>query len=99
VKLWVSGFELFSGFLLFDGVLTSMKRWFDSDPRLQLKPFIYWGLIGVRGKSSTILALVHYPARGRRGHAHCTDAGQIQPSYPYKMKAQDMTQRYEVASN
>ena len=45
-------------------------------------------------KSSTVLALVYYPARARRGHAHCSDAGENQPSYPYKMKAQDMTQRY-----
>src|ERR1035438_9799133 len=70
----------------------------DSDPRLQLKPFTYRGFIGVLGKpstkSSTILALVHYPARARRGHAHCTDARQNQSSYPYKMKVQDMTQRY-----
>jgi hypothetical protein len=60
--------------------------------------FVYRGLAGVRGKSSTksstVLALAHYPARARRGHAHCTDAGQIQSSYPYKMKVQDMTQRY-----
>jgi hypothetical protein len=71
---------------------------FDSDLRLQLKPFIYRGFIGVLGKSSTksstILALAHYPALARRGHAHCTDARQIQPPYPYKMKVQDMTQRY-----
>src|ERR1035437_2719485 len=67
---------------------------FDSDPRLQPKPFIYRGFIGVLGKSSTNLALAHYPTRARRGHAHCTDARQIQPPYPYKMKVQDMTQRY-----
>src|ERR1017187_4063067 len=56
------------------------------------------GFNGVWGepstKSSTILALAHYPARARRGHAHCTDARQNQSSYPYKMKVQDMTQRY-----
>jgi L-lactate utilization protein LutB len=46
------------------------------------------------GKSSTILALAHYPARARRGHAHCTDAGENQSSCPSKMKLQDMTQRY-----
>jgi hypothetical protein len=45
-------------------------------------------------KSSTFLALVHYLARARRGHAHCTDARKNHSSYPYKMKAQDMTQRY-----
>src|ERR1022692_334992 len=45
-------------------------------------------------KSSTVLAPVHYPARARRGHAHCTDARASQTSYPYKMKVQDMTQRY-----
>jgi len=56
------------------------------------------GFIGVLGKSSTksstILTLAHYPALARRGHAHCTDARQNQPPYPYKMKVQDMTQRY-----
>jgi hypothetical protein len=30
----------------------------------------------------------------RRGHGHCTDAGAVQSSYPYKMKVQDMKQRY-----
>src|ERR1039458_9319491 len=58
----------------------------------------YRGFSGVRAKSSTksstILALVHYPPRTRRAHAHCTDAGASQSSYPYKMKAEDMTQRY-----
>src|ERR1035441_6502259 len=56
------------------------------------------GFIGVLGKASTkastILALAHYPTRARRGHAHCTDARKDQSSYPYKMKVQDMTQRY-----
>jgi len=58
----------------------------------------YGGFIGVWGKfstkSSTVLALVHYPAQARRGRAHCPDARQNQPPYPYKMKVQDMTQRY-----
>jgi hypothetical protein len=56
----------------------------DSDSRLQLNRCINRGFIGVWGKpstkSSTILALVHYPAQARRGHAHCTDARQIQTS-------------------
>src|SRR5690349_9662794 len=59
--------------------------------------FVLRALIGVWGKpstkSSTVLALVHYPARARRGRAHCTDARPKQPSYPYKMKT-DMTLRY-----
>ena len=38
--------------------------------------------------------LVHYPSRARYMHAYCTDAGENQASYPYKMTAQDMTQRY-----
>jgi len=45
-------------------------------------------------KSSTVLAPAHYPARTRYTHAECPDAGEIQASYPTKMKAQDMTQRY-----
>jgi hypothetical protein len=57
-------------------------------------PFISKGLIGVRvessTKSSTILALVHYPAQARRGHADCPDARQNQTSYPYQMRMQDM---------
>jgi hypothetical protein len=56
------------------------------------------GFIGVwvksSTKSSTVLAPVHYSARARRGHAQCMDAGADQTSYPYKMKVQDMTQRY-----
>jgi hypothetical protein len=55
-------------------------------------------LLGVRGKSSTksstVLALVHYPALALRRQAHYPDARENQPAYPYKMKVQDMTQRY-----
>lgn len=54
--------------------------------------------MGSEGKSSTIsstvLAPAHYPARTRHTHAACPDARANQSSYPTKMKAQDMTQRY-----
>jgi hypothetical protein len=46
------------------------------------------------GKSSTILTLVQHPARASYGYAHCTDTGQSQTSYPYKMKTRAMTLRY-----
>src|ERR1035438_7309260 len=43
---------------------------------------------------STNSTLAHYPAHICRVHAHCPDARENQPPYPYKMTTQDMLQRY-----
>ena len=70
----------------------------DSDPRLQLKPFVYRGLVGVRGESfneifngfnSRSLSGTHTAHTRRLPGCESKSA-----SYPYKMKALDMMQRY-----